>query len=252
MKSPFDRTNKLPYTSKTFFFAFIFLLIAETSISQHPDTVITLNRDIEVVTIKNVAAGYLPVSFDIGTGYDKNILSRKPLKSPSINASNVSKKIIHRFSVINEGDKTDSLYFFPGFFFSNVLLYKIETDKALPLPVIAPPMQDSVSFRLFHVLPHDTLTVLAECYPLRTYTSAFRPRLINSNYIETFTIKSPITKKYVTIFTYILCGLLLMMILFSLANFLQGRNSEFLYYAGYAFFLGLMLFTKQFYYYRSY
>jgi len=252
MKSAFDRTNKLPYTSKTFFFAFIFLLIAKTSIGQHPDTVITLNRDTEVIAIKNVAAGYLPVSFNIETGYDKNILSREPLKTPPVNPGNVSKKIIHRFSVINEGDKTDSLYFFPGFFFRNVLLYKIENNKAVPLPVLAPQMQDSVSFRLFHVLPHDTLTVLAESYPLRTYTSAFRPRLIKSNYIETFTTKSQTAKKYVTIFTYILCGLLLMMILFSLANFLQGRNSEFLYYAGYAFFLGLMLFTKQFYYYRSY
>ena len=35
-----------------------------------------------------------------------------------------------------------------------------------------------------------------------------------------------------------------MMILFSIANFFQGANPEFLYYSGYAFFLGLMLFTK--------
>jgi len=38
--------------------------------------------------------------------------------------------------------------------------------------------------------------------------------------------------------TYVFCGLLLMMIFYSLANFLQGANKEFLYYSGYAFFLG--------------
>ena len=59
------------------------------------------------------------------------------------------------------------------------------------------------------------------------------------------------SKQDVTVFTYILCGLLCMMILFSLATFLQGRNREFLYYAGYAAFLGVMLFTKQYYFGRA-
>jgi signal transduction histidine kinase len=35
-----------------------------------------------------------------------------------------------------------------------------------------------------------------------------------------------------------------MMILFSMANFLQGANREFFYYSGYAFFVGGMLFAK--------
>jgi hypothetical protein len=42
-----------------------------------------------------------------------------------------------------------------------------------------------------------------------------------------------------------------MMILYSLANFLQGGNKEFLYYSGYAFFLGLMFFLKMVYGFRS-
>ena len=44
--------------------------------------------------------------------------------------------------------------------------------------------------------------------------------------------------------TYVFCGLVMMMILFSMANFLQGANPEFLFYSGYAFFLGVMLLTK--------
>ena len=46
------------------------------------------------------------------------------------------------------------------------------------------------------------------------------------------------------IITYLFCGLLLMMILFSLATYSQGGNPEFLFYSGYAFFLGMMLFIK--------
>ena len=170
---------------------------------------------------------------------------------PTLGANNVSKKIVSRFSIINNGDTTDSLYFFPGFFFRNVLLYKIENNKATVLPVIAPQIKDSISLRLINVLPHDTLTILAECYPLRTYTNGFRPRLIRPGYLENFFLRVQLSKKDVTLFTYIFCGLLLMMILFSLANFFQGRKEEFLYYAAYAFFLGYMLFTKQFYYSES-
>ena len=53
------------------------------------------------------------------------------------------------------------------------------------------------------------------------------------------------------IVTYLFCGLLLMMILFSLASFFQGANPEFLYYSGYAFFLGSMLFIKAIYSYHT-
>ncbi len=42
-----------------------------------------------------------------------------------------------------------------------------------------------------------------------------------------------------------------MMILFSIANFLQGANPEFLYYSGYAFFLGSMLLTKAMLFYHT-
>jgi len=229
----------------------LFLFPVATTFSQHPDTIITINKDIGVITTKNPAAGYLPENFNMEREYDPNILSKKPLMIPTLGANNVSKKIVSRFSIINNGDTTDSLYFFPGFFFRNVLLYKIENNKATVLPVIAPQIKDSISLRLINVLPHDTLTILAECYPLRTYTNGFRPRLIRPGYLENFFLRVQLSKKDVTLFTYIFCGLLLMMILFSLANFFQGRKEEFLYYAAYAFFLGYMLFTKQFYYSES-
>jgi signal transduction histidine kinase len=51
--------------------------------------------------------------------------------------------------------------------------------------------------------------------------------------------------------TYLFCGLMLMMILYSLASYWQGANREFLYYALYAFFIGCMLFTKGAYAYRT-
>src|SRR5687767_1226357 len=251
MRKPFTETNKFVQLTRKCFFVLFAFIPGVNAFSQNPDTVITITRDIDVVAIKDPAAGYLPANFNVEKDYDENILSKDPVKIPILGADNVSNKIVCRFSIINNGDTTERLYFFPGYFFRNVLLYQIENNKAMQLPVIAPRIRDSLSIRLIYIPPHDTLTVLAECYPLRTYTSGFRPRLISPDYLDTFFVKIQLSKKDVTLFTYVFCGLLLMMILFSLANFLQGRNKESLYYAAYAFFLGFMLFTKQFYYSQS-
>lgn len=251
MKLEPKSTCKFIHLSKTFFFAFVLLITAITSFCQYPDTLIVLNSKSDKYFLKKIPAGFVPRSFNVEANYDANILSRDPLKITHVTASNASKKLLARFSVTNNTSTPDSLYFFPDLYFENVILYTIESNKAIALPVIAPPVQDSISFRLFIVSPHDTLTILAECYPLRTYTSSFYPFIFSKNHIESFAAKLQAEHTDIKLFTYLLCGFLLMMILFSLANFLQGRNREFLYYAAFAFFLGLMLFTKQFYFNHS-
>jgi signal transduction histidine kinase len=250
MKSPSNRTTKTKHLSKIFLFAFVLLISAKTAICQFPDTLIILNNS-DKYFLKRIPAGFVPRSFSVEKNYDANVLSRNPFKITHVTASNASKKLLARFSVANNSDTPDSLYFFPDLYFDNVILYKVENNKATVLPVIAPVNGDSISFRLFSVSPHDTLTILAECYPLRTYTSSFYPYIFRQNYIEPFEAQLQTEHADVRLFTYLFCGFLLMMILFSLANFSQGSNREFLYYAAFAFFLGLMLFTKQFYYNRS-
>ncbi|TMI95529.1 MAG: hypothetical protein E6H08_06185 [Bacteroidetes bacterium] len=250
MKSPSNRTTKTKHLSKIFLFAFVLLISAKTAICQYPDTLIILNNS-DKYFLKRIPAGFVPRSFSVEKNYDANVLSRDPFKITHVTASNASKKLLARFSVANNSDTPDSLYFFPDLYFDNVILYKVENNKATVLPVIAPVNGDSISFRLFSVSPHDTLTILAECYPLRTYTSSFYPYIFRQNYIEPFEAQLQTEHADVRLFTYLFCGFLLMMILFSLANFSQGSNREFLYYAAFAFFLGLMLFTKQFYYNRS-
>ena len=251
MKSHQNRASKINNLSKTCLFVFVFFFAANTAFCQFPDTLIILSNNSETYFLKKIPSGFVPRSFNVESGYNANTLSQDPSKTVHIKERNISKKLLARFAVVNNEDQPDSLYFFPDLYFTNVILYKIENNKATQLPVIAPSNTDSISFRLFQVLPHDTLTILAECYPLKTYTTIFYPTLIKKDEIETFAAKMQLENVTVKLFTYVFCGLLLMMILFSLANFLQGRNREFLYYAAYAFFLGFMLFTKQYYYNRS-
>lgn len=244
-------TCKFNSFAKSFFFVFVFLTTSLTVFCQYPDTIITLNKNAETYFLKKLPAGFVPRSFNVESGYDAKTLSLDPSKTVHVHEKNISKKLLARFTLVNTEDKPDSLFFFPDLYFTKVVLYKIENDKAALFPVIPFSKPDSISFNLFEVLPHDTLTILAECYPLKTYTTVFYPTLIRQNNIEAFTTKTLLENGDVKLITYLFCGLLLMMILFSLANFLQGGNREFLYYAAYAFFLGFMLFTKQLYYNHS-
>ncbi len=244
-------TNSLNQLIKKSTLFVLLLMIALVTFSQTNDSLFTLTKNSQIYSIRKIPSGFVPVNYDIESSYSNDALFEHPAKRGRIVPGDVSKKLLARFRVVNNGDDPDSLYFFPDFSFRNVLLYRLENNKAVPLPVIAPLKSDSASFRLFEVPPHDTTTIIAECYPLRTYTNVFFPHLVRKNYIETFEVKLQLEKRNTSLFTYIFCGLLLMMILFSLATYFQGRNNEFLYYAGYAFFLGLMLFTKPFYFNHS-
>jgi len=156
----------------------------------------------------------------------------------------VTRHLILRFHVLNTTDHIDSAWFFPGFFYSDIHLYKLSENALTKLPTIEPGNSDSMGYRLLSLAPHDSATFLAELQFAKTYNNNIKPRIIHKSHLSTFMFDLAGPRLYLNIITYIFCGLLTMMILFSLANYLQGGNNEFLYYTGYAFFLGVMLYTK--------
>jgi len=162
----------------------------------------------------------------------------------------VTKKVILKFNLCNTTDSTVSAWFFPGFYYTDIQLYKIEGIGLKKLPVVLPDIADSIGYRLLSVPAKDSVTILAELTFLKTYINSIRPRLISYDYVGPFITELRSNQGESDLMTYLFCGLLLMMILFSLTNFLQGGNSEFLYYSGYAFFLGSMLLTKAMYAYQ--
>ena len=229
----------------------LIMLISPSTLGQSTDSIINLNEVATQKLISKPRACFISRDFKVAGEYSPEELLKRPVKSIGIAPENVTKKILMYFRVANPKDSIVKYYFFPGMYFSDTRLYKIKTGKPIAFPVIAPNHKDNVSFRLFEVPPHDTLEMLAEIFQVKTYTNTFRPRLINELYVHAAIIELQGTRKQEILFTYIFCGLLLMMVLFSLANFFQGGSREFLYYAAYAFFLGAMLFTKPYYHFRS-
>lgn len=179
---------------------------------------------------------YSTISFRHGMLYGKSVPDR-----------DVTKKAIVRFRIRNSSDSTVSVWFFPGFCYWSVNLYQLHGKQLSAIPSIPPDIRDNLGFRKISLPPHDSATFYAELHFVRTYVNTMNPRLVHFNRIKTFMTELRASRTDSNILTYVFCGLLLMMIFFSIANFLQGGNMEFLYYAGYAFFLGGMLFTKSMY-----
>ncbi len=163
----------------------------------------------------------------------------------------VPKTLFLKFNITNSADSAINICFFPGFFYTAVDLYSLRNGEIKSISATKPQNTDSYSFRMFSVQPHDSFTMVVKLKFAKTYLNTIRPRLISPDQIDFFIATIRDSHTNIHIFTYIFCGLLLMMILFSVSSFLQGANREFLYYALYAFFSGSMLFTKAYYDFRA-
>jgi signal transduction histidine kinase len=164
-----------------------------------------------------------------------------------VSDENVSKKVIIRFNVFNSGDAAKGVYFFPGFYFNSIELFKAETGGLKILPRIVPDNPDSIGYRYFTVPGKDSATIIAELQMEKTYNNVIRPRLVYELYLPAYVTQVHNVTKEIDMVTYLICGLFLMMTLFSLANYLSGSDDEFLYYSLYGIMLGGMLFIKSFY-----
>jgi signal transduction histidine kinase len=219
---------------------------------QVPDSLyIDLGKITAYQSIRDKAEGtYLPPHTVLQKSYPDLTFKGGPFLRNNIPSKFVNHKLLLRFYVKNDLDAPDSVWFFPGFFYSAIQLYRISGNKLIRVPVIKPPFTDSIGYRLLTLASHDSSAFLAELSFVKTYTNSIRPRLIKKTHLSSFIFDSSSNHLYLNIVTYIFCGLLLMMILFSIANYALGGSTEFLYYTGYAVFLGVMLFTKTYYDYR--
>ena len=162
------------------------------------------------------------------------------ITSPEI----VSKKPVIKFYLVNPTDSIESVYFTPGLHFRNYKLYQLKDDGITVIEKIFPGVKDKASYSFLQVKPRDTLAIVAELYFEKTYTNILKPAIINNTQLQTYKTIIKNVRGDLNIVTYTFCGLLLMMIFFSLTSYFSNSAPEFLYYSGYAFFIGFMLFTK--------
>lgn len=180
-------------------------------------------------------------------------LSFQPLQqhSRTVTGNQVTTKAVLVFRVGNAGDSARSTWFFPGLYYTDIRLFQLSGNVLKPIPSVLPQYPKEVSYRLLTIPANDTMTVVAELRFVRTYLNRLMPRFVSAAYLSSYVNELANTNIESKTVTFLFCGLLLMMILFSLSSFLQGGNKEFLYYALYALALAIMLFIKAIYSYRT-
>lgn len=236
----------------------IFLAVALRSATQ--DTLrlpyidlagITLSHNFDPLA-QTIGSSFLSKGKLLTDEYSQLNFQHGPTYKKFVPKSNVTKRIILRFNLFNSGDTARSAWFFPGLYYWDIILYRISpTGELLRLPEVVPAEPREISYRLITIAPHDSARIVAELVMVRTHLNTIRPKLIVPAYLNSYVTALDNTNMDAKIITYLFCGLLMMMILFSLANYLQGGNREFLFYSGYAFFIGLMLFIKAIYSYHT-
>jgi signal transduction histidine kinase len=192
------------------------------------------------------ASAYMDPKDSVPEVYSSLRFTRGAVHKSLIPNDYVTKKVVIRFTICNSADTAFSAWLFPGFYFRDIELLKAEGSYLKKIPSVVPANADSISYRRLTIAAHDSATIIAVFTQVKTYLNRLNPRLINDKYLLAYINGSRAVNADSDLITYLFCGLLLMLILYSLASFFQEANTEFLYYSGYALFLGLMLFAKAF------
>lgn len=166
-----------------------------------------------------------------------------------LRTAQVSKDWWISFKLQNSTDSAIKVYFFPGVYASSIDLYMYDSTlaKVVPLPVLLPDFTDSIGFRGITLRPRHQARYYARLKFVHTSVNAMDLRLIRDHYVSNFSrnIKIPINNG--NMYTYIITGILLMMIFYSMAVFILNGSVEFMYYACFALFTGMLFFLKSFY-----
>lgn len=155
-----------------------------------------------------------------------------------------------QFALKNSSDTTVAVCFIPGTYCRLITLFKANPDD---IPGTFTRLPDSLTVDSRHagvkrieLKPHEEAVYFSRFNFVRTNVNTLIPRLIMNDFLQAYTILQRERDTMLDVFTYTVSGVLLFMIFYSLAVYIQSRNKEFLFYAGYTFLTCSLLFLKSF------
>ena len=137
----------------------------------------------------------------------------------------------------NNSVKETSIFLYTGSYFSETKLFKL---NSLPEPLES---KESIpGYKKITLSPGEKCQMLVYMKPLKNESNAIIPILVNTDYVETYRLFIVGHKDYMQVFGLVLSGILLMMILFMITNFIINRRLEFLYNALYSLCMFLLIY----------
>jgi signal transduction histidine kinase len=156
----------------------------------------------------------------------------------SIPARLVSKYAYLKFALSNSSNKIDSLYLFPGILYDKIIFYEQAPDGSLTFAddgskngycnIVLAPNEKKVYFVQLNFCRHDY--------------NYLRPQLIQKDFLPKYQAVFRARALDIVSVGFLLSGMLFLMLLFIIVNYLLNRKKEFLYYLGYVLLMFLLIF----------
>ncbi|MGB8192334.1 MAG: sensor histidine kinase [Chitinophagaceae bacterium] len=160
----------------------------------------------------------------------------------------IEKELLLKFSFSNSSDSTQHIYFYPGAYFSKFDLFRLSADSSRVdfVSESSTPEKYRAGFRLLQLAPGEQSSFIARMQFVRTSATMFYPAALQKDFVVSFIYDKIQVRANSNMITYIVAGVMLMMIFYSVAVYNRTGNPEFLYYSGYAGCLALLFFLKAF------
>lgn len=177
----------------------------------------------------------------------------KSLKA-GINSWQVENPIYLQFHLRNSADTPISTYFYPGQYFDSIIIYKSSSPDSrfqlLP-DGYSNNLKDASGYREIVLQPSEDATFLVKLVFIKTSVNAVNPQIIRNYYLPVFAknLNTPANGSHIA--TYFIVGILIMMVIYSLAVFILNNSIEFLYYLLFSALMAILFFLKSFLYRRS-
>lgn len=169
----------------------------------------------------------------------------KPLKR-QLPGNYMEKDIFQRFMLTNSGDTAREIFFLPGFYCRNIELFRDSAGQLAPVVDTVVRNTRYLGAINIKVPPHDTTVFYCRFNFVRTNVNNIIPRIVEKDYFRQWRSSIRDRDYLLDIVSYVATGILLMMIFYSLAVYLQNHNKEFIFYALYTLCTAFLLFLKSF------
>lgn len=158
--------------------------------------------------------------------------------------------VVLRFYLHNSSDKEEQIYFTPGYYLRNQRIFKADPSNiAGTIYQIPDSAIKSIVYpaaKLLKLAPGERAVFFSSFNFIRTNANNFSPCLVERDFIRYWEKTVKYRDPTIDISTYVISGILLLMIFYSLAVFIQTRAKEFLFYAIYAFCSTVLFFFKSY------
>jgi signal transduction histidine kinase len=155
-----------------------------------------------------------------------------------------------QFILQNSADTAISVCFTPGSYCRNVTLFKAQPGDLrgsfVQLPDTSTTDERHGAVKRIELQPHEQTVYYCRFNFIRTNVNSLIPRIIRHDYLYQWNMILRDRDSLLDVFSYTVSGVLLFMIFYSLAVYMQSRNKEFIYYACYTFLTCSLMFLKSY------